>query len=93
VALGGGLALTFMHDKEYQSDCSGLNVDPAGNCKFLWDTKWAGAGTAIAGAALGTLGVAILLTTAKGKTKKLEDDKVEARVGLGPGNVSLQGRF
>jgi hypothetical protein len=59
----------------------------------LWDTKWAGAGTAIAGAALGTLGVAILLSSPKGKTKKLEDDSVEARIGFGPGSVTLQGRF
>jgi hypothetical protein len=92
-ALGGGLALTFLHDKPFESDCTGDNVDTGGNCRFLWDTKWAGAGTAIAGAALGTLGVAILLTTSKGKTKKLEDGKVEARVGIGPGNISLHGRF
>lgn len=93
-ALGGGLALTFLHDKPYESDCAGDNIDPLGNCRYLWDTKWAGAGTAIAGAALTTLGVAIILSSPKGKTKKLEDDPgVSARVGFGPGSVTLQGRF
>ncbi len=93
-ALGGGVALTFLHDLNHDPTCSGNNVDAFGNCKFLWDTKWAGVGTAIGGAALTTLGVAILLNTRKVKAKRVDDpDKASARVGIGAGSVTLRGRF
>ncbi len=100
-AMGGGLFLTAMHDRQYRADCnpngSPVTKDDAGECKFLWNTKWAGAGTAIGGAALLTLGVAILVNSA-GKTKKQKDrgEKQARRVpeiGIGPGSVMLRGRF
>lgn len=94
VALGGGVALTFLHDVDHDPTCKGNDVDPNGNCRFLWDTKWAGAGTAIGGAALTTLGVAILLSTRKSKTKKIDNpDKASAKVGVGIGSLHLRGRF
>lgn len=92
-ALGGGVALTYLHDLDHDPTCAGNNVDAFGNCKFLWDTKWAGVGTAIGGAALTTLGVAILLNTRKVKAKRVDPDKAEAKVGVGFGSVTVRGRF
>ena len=94
VALGGGVGLTYLHDTNHLKTCSGANKDSFGNCKFLWNTKWAGVGTAIGGAALTTLGVAILLNTRKAKTKRSEDpDKASAKVGVGFRSVTVRGRF
>lgn len=99
VALGGGIFLTAMHDRQFQPNCDPngdpITQDGAGECKFLWDTKWAGIGTGIAGAALVTLGVAILINSS-GKTKKIKDKTASTRrpqVGIGPGSVMLRGRF
>ncbi len=98
VGLGGGLALTFIHDQDFKAGggCSGQEKDTDGNCKFLWDTKWYGISAAVAGAALTTLGVAILLNTAGNRPKRdkgPKKKKASARVGVGPGQVMLQGRF
>jgi TolB-like protein len=100
-ALGGGLFLTALHDRQYKRNCD-PNADPEptkdrnGECKFLWNTKWAGVGTAIGGAALLTLGIAILVNSA-GKTKKQKDKDAQAsrrpQIGIGPGQVTLRGRF
>jgi TolB-like protein len=101
VGLGGGIALTFLHDKQHRANCdpngSPVTQDGNGECKFLWNTKWAGIGTGIAGAALITLGVAILVNSS-GKTKrqKGKDKDAQARrpkFELGPGSVTVRGRF
>lgn len=99
-ALGGGIALTWLHDKQYKRDCdpagSPITQDSNGQCKFLWNTKWAGMGTAVGGAALLTLGIAILVNST-GKTKKQKDKGDQARrvpqFEVGPGSVTIRGRF
>ncbi len=73
--------------------------DAEGDCPRVWNTEAIVFGTAVAGAALATLGVAILLnssrrksaaptsaTTARRRTRR-------PRVGVGLGSVSLQGHF
>jgi len=98
--LGSGIALTYLHGRENKRDCSRSNAtkDGDGDCKFLWNTKWAGAGASIAGAALLTLGVAILINSGVGKknkgSKKPKKEKAEvSEVGLGPGSILIRGRF
>jgi hypothetical protein len=99
-ALGGGIAFTWLHDKPYKRDCDPngdpITQDAAGECKDLWNTKWAGAGAAIGGAALLTLGIVILVNSAS-KTKKQEDKGESAsrvpKFEVGPGSVTVRGRF
>lgn len=96
--LGAGIALTYLHGEENKRDCSAANAtkDGDGDCKFLWDTKWAGAGASIAGAALLTLGVAILINSGvkkKGGGKKSKKKAEVSDVGLGPGSIMVRGRF
>lgn len=73
VGIGGGVALTFLHDRPYKlgAKCTGDNVDFEGDCRFLFNTKWTGLAAGIVGGALLTLGIAVLITTAKSKTKKV----------------------
>jgi hypothetical protein len=94
-ALGGGVALTFLHDRPFNPDCSTADgtQDANGECKFLWNTKWAGLGVGIAGAALTTLGVAILIDKGKRRPKKEKADEPSAELDIGPGSLGVRGRF
>jgi TolB-like protein len=92
-AVGGGVAMIALHDLPYKlgGACTGMQVDPDGDCQFLFNTKWYGLGLSLGGAALVTLGVAILVNTSKksGRNK----DKVEAAVRhlqVGPGGVGVR---
>jgi TolB-like protein len=106
--MGAGFGLVAMHDVPYKlgENCTGNDVDPSGECRYLYDTKWYGVAAAAAGAAIATLGVAILLTTTKrakgtvdtgsGKSKSRGDKKARkgsAALRVGPGTLMLQGRF
>lgn len=83
------------------SRCDAPDLD--GDCPRLWNTQWVVFGTAIVGAGLTTLGVAILLNSAKRRTKKSAIDKgtgtKEAtvsrrpRFGVGFGSVMIRGKF
>jgi hypothetical protein len=84
------------------SSCNGDNVDPDGDCRKLWDPDALVYSTAIVGAALTTLGVAILVSSARRARKGKGDDKpagktgraaYRPRVGVGLRAVSLSGRF
>ena len=101
-ALGGGVFLTWLHDQPFRigANCMGedvITIDGVEQCRFLHDSKWGAAGALVAGAALTTLGVLILVDSAK-RTKKDKGDKKTARIqrprfGVGPGSVTLHGRF
>ncbi len=79
------------------------NEDMEGDCKYIWNTEWHALGLGIAGGALTTLGVAILLNSRARKRASKDDGSGEGRtarrpdrrprVGLGWGNVTLSGRF
>ncbi len=103
-ALGTGVFFTALHDRPYKigGNCKGGDVDARGNCRYLWDTKWYGMAGVLAGAALVTLGIAVLLNTAgakkrRKKKKSRRHDKKAAAFrpvfGIGPGSVSVRGRF
>ncbi len=98
--MGTGVAFIALHDRPYDfgGNCTGANVDANGECRYLWDTKWYGMAGVLAGTALATLGVAILLNTSgkkgrRGKGKKAKAKRKHTRVGVGPGSVTVQGRF
>jgi len=101
-SLGVATGFAALQSRPYKigGSCDGDNVDAQGDCRRLWDTEWIVYGTAIAGAALLTLGIAVLLTTSgkrgkkqrAAKTKK-ERKKSEARVGVGLGSLMVRGRF
>jgi hypothetical protein len=100
-ALGTGVAFAVFDDRAFKvgSACKGGNVDVEGDCKRLWDTEWIVFGTTLAAATLVTLGVAVLLTTSGKKGRKAKDksgksaNKPSARFGVGPGSLSVRGRF
>ncbi len=84
-----------------QSNCY-RNEDDDGNCKYVWNTEWHALGLGIAGGALTTLGVAILLNSRAKKRGSRGDGSLEAstarrtrrpRVGVGFGSLTLSGRF
>ena len=93
--IGGGCR------KPVLAKANGPLEDDAGNCQFIWNTEWHALGLGIAGGALTTLGVAILLnsrTRKKGSKGELDAETARRRsrrprVGIGWGNVTLQGRF
>jgi hypothetical protein len=82
--------------------CDGDNVDSDGDCRQVWDTELIAYPTAIVGAALTTLGIAILLSSGKRRRAKKASEAGAAtasrpnrrpRLGIGLGRVSIQGRF
>ncbi|MEZ4380409.1 MAG: PEGA domain-containing protein [Nannocystaceae bacterium] len=107
-SLGGAVTLTYLHDRpiKFGDRCSveapdpDFNVMPGPNgtpiCKELYDTKWGALSAGIAGAALTTLGVLVLIETFKrtdrSRRKAVRNTK-SARIGVGPGSVMIHGRF
>lgn len=107
-ALGAAAAFGYLGATEQpyklggdtQNNCF-RNEDDQGNCKYVWNTEWHALGLGIAGGALTTLGIAILLNSRakkKGGKGELEGSTAKRRtrrprVGVGFGSVTLQGRF
>lgn len=97
IGVATGFAVLASRPYKVGGACEGDNVDQDGDCARLWDTEWIVYGTALAGAALLTLGIAVLLTTSGNRTKRAakrqRKSKSEAKVGIGPGALILHGRF
>jgi len=101
--VGTAVAFTALDDRNFRVGNACPHPDAQKDCPRLWDLDWFALGTAIAGAGLTTLGVAILLNSAKRRTKKSAVDKgTEAkpatasrrpRFGVGFGSVTIRGRF
>jgi PEGA domain len=100
--VGTGVAFAVLDDRPYRLDCD--RPDAQGDCPQLWDVEWYAVGAAVVGAGLATLGVAILLNSAKRRTKKSAVDTGKKgataatgsrrpRFGIGLGSVSIRGRF
>ncbi len=81
-----GIVLIAIDGKSNTVSCDGENVDPRGNCKFLYATLEPGiAVTAIGVALLGT-GIGIALGTRDRPDRR-------ARIDMGPRGVAISGRF
>ncbi len=89
-----GVVLTYYDEKPYRigNNCTGEDIDDQGDCRFLYSNQWMSLGFGLAGGALVTLGVAVLLTTSKKNPRK--QAKIEAAVSkhlqVGPGGVGLR---
>lgn len=92
LAAGGGVALTYIHDKPYRlgGRCTGANIDMDKDCKFLFNTKWYGMGLGLAGGALVTLGVAVLITTSKNPRKKAKIEAAARHIQVDGGGVGIR---
>jgi hypothetical protein len=88
-----GFAVIDAEPYRVGSACEGENRDMDGRCRELWQTRWIVLGTALTGAALTTLGIAVLLSTTRRSKKSAGRTSRRPTFGVGPGSVSLQGRF
>jgi hypothetical protein len=89
VFLGAAGALIAIDSNQNSRRCTGQDVDNDGDCRFVFQTKWGGAALAVGGGALVAAGVALLVTTRKGRDH--EDRRVQARIG--PGSAGLVAHF
>ena len=82
--IAGGAALVFLDGREVRSNCTGDNVDAAGNCKFVYQTKWGGTGLIAAGAALTAIGIMLLVrySDRRGKARKRQARILPTGLGL-----------
>ena len=86
-----GVALLAIDGRPYRGRCEGDDVDPSGQCRFIFDTDWGGAGALAAGAVLVTAGAMLLRRTRdRGKASKARP-RVEAQVS--PTYLGLRGTF
>ena len=101
-SLGAAVAFTVLADRPYRVGGACDTPDAQGDCPRLWNTEPIVLGTAVAGGALVTLGVAILLNSARRRSKaetkrsKRSEEASTARrprIGVGPGSVSIRGEF
>jgi len=98
VALGGGVALTWLDRKPQKFRCGRDEgtQDRDGDCQYLWNTRWFGAGSMIAGGAMVTLGAIILLESklrSKPQQEARRSPPRRPRVQVGPRGVTVSGRF
>ena len=83
-----GITLIAIDGKPNTVDCEGDNVDPRGNCKFVYATGEAGIAVTVVGVALVGTGIGIAVGTRdRDKTDK------QARLSLSANGVRLSGRF
>jgi len=82
-----GISLLAIDGRQVRGRCDGMNRDPLGNCRFLFDTDWGGAIGLAAGAALITAGALLLLRTRDRPQSR------RPRAFLGPTGVTIVGRF
>lgn len=84
-------------DPDYNNIPGDQSITGNAECAKLWRTEPISIPLAIAGGALLTLGIAILVNsrqkTVKDKNKATASRRGQTRVGVGPGSISLSGRF
>jgi hypothetical protein len=90
-SLAAGVAFLVIDGNPYESDCSGSNVDEFGNCRQRYNTLIHGAVlTAVGGAAVAA-GIGLLVAGRKRGGEK--SSGTQARIGITPGGVVVQGKF
>ena len=94
LAVGGAFALMPLHEVPYRANgaCEelGVGIDADNDCALLYDTQWFSLGLGLAGGALVTLGVAILVNTAKSPRKQAKVEAALNRIQLGPGGIGVR---
>lgn len=80
-----GLPLIAIDGQPFTDDCSGADVDAAGNCRYVFETRWGGAGLLAAGAVLTTVGAMLLLRTRARRSRP--------RASVSPFGLGLRAAF
>jgi hypothetical protein len=88
--LAGGGAMIAIHGDPIDNDCSGDNLDALGRCRYLHDTRGAGIGLVVGGAAL--LAGGVLLTVLGARRRKRTRD-AQPRVEADLRGFGVVGRF
>lgn len=83
-SLGSGIALLALDEKPVEfTRCSGIDVDPMGNCRFRHDTLAGGVAMTIVGVVGITAGaILVARTMKKGKASKGDDRRARVRPTL-----------
>lgn len=92
VALAG-VGLLALDEQPYRGRCDGPDVDAGGDCRFIFDTDWAGAGALAVGTLLGTAGVMLLRRTRDRARAGAKASKARVQTQLGPTYLGLRGAF
>jgi len=89
-SIGTAIAFAAIRDRPYElgNACSGANQDEDGDCRSLWSTEWHVLGFGLAGAALTTLGIAILINSARRRPASRP-----VALSVGSSGVAVRGRF
>ncbi|NVB39100.1 PEGA domain-containing protein [Pseudenhygromyxa sp. WMMC2535] len=90
VSIGMAAGLHGRVEYTVAGNCEGNDKDSDDNCRYLWDTMAISLPTGIVGGALTTLGVAILINTAKNPHKKAKRQAATAHIQASPGGLSLR---
>ena len=97
--LGGGIALLAIDGRPYKQDCSGMNVDVDGRCRYRYDTLAGGAALTGVGIAAFVVGISTGLVVfsrkrnAKPEKDDFDEDTVHVQPILGPTSAGLRVRF
>ena len=81
-----GVVLIAIDGKPNTASCDGENIDPRGNCKFLYATLEAGIAVTAIGVALVGTGIGIAVGTRDRRDRR-------ARLDVGPRGIAISGRF
>ena len=91
-----GITLIALDGRPNRFDCDGSNVDPDGDCKFVYGTMAGGIGAAVAGGVLLATGIGIIVGT-RDKDRKGSKAKAQISPAVSPGlrsaTFGLRGRF
>lgn len=87
-SLVAGITLIAIDGKPNVVSCDGENVDPRGNCKFLYATLEAGIAVTVVGVALAGTGIGIAIGT-----RDRRANRAQARLSLGRSGLTVSGRF
>lgn len=82
-AIAGGAVMLALHDRPIGSDCSGSNVDEAGRCKYLHDTRAGGIALTAVGGVLLAGGIAMLALGLVRRKGRVHTTARHGGIGLG----------
>jgi len=71
-AVVSGIVLVALHGRSNALQCSGANVDPDGDCKFLYATRVPGIVVGVAGVGLVAAGAVLLVRGRRGRNERAQ---------------------
>ncbi len=89
----GGATLMILDQRPITSDCSGANLDPAGHCRWRYDTLEGGIGLAAGAAVLVATGVALLVVGQRKRAHPSNSSRTARAIRIEPSWSGLSLRF